>query len=129
MFEKRRAISIYKQLLKDLEKVKRIMKNAEEYDGFDRGYAIVSKKYVNDKLNHYLQKLADKDGYNFNAHDTMNVVDGNISTMYIIDNESEEFKRKREEELMAQVKASSNYKPKNKNKSKIIRLDDYRRRK
>ena len=135
MFEKRRAISIYKQLLKDLEEVKRVMENSEKYDGFDRGYAIVSRKYVNDKLNHYLQELAAKDGYNFNVHDTMNVVDGSKSTMYIIDNESEEFKRKREEEIIAQVKTISQKERKkvvnldsSKNKSKVIKLDDYKRK-
>ena len=92
MFEKTRAIALYKRMVNDLIETKQKMEKLDSYDGFDRGFVLVPGRYVNCELIKYLSELAKKDNYNFSTTDVKHDIYGDTATLCVIDNETQEYK-------------------------------------
>ena len=102
MFDRVKAISIYRDLLSDLNEAKELLENRDDYDGIDRGFTIIRKSSV--KLLDYLEFFAAADNYNFRSADVLKA-NGEEAVLLSIDNEK-----------------------KNRGKGKILKLDDYRKK-
>ena len=103
MLSRLKAIQLYKEMLRDLEEIKRARMHLGDYDGIDLGSVIVTKDRTNSKLSELLAKKAKADGYNFFESPVQSIVDGSIATIFKIDNEPEEVRNKREEEINRRV--------------------------
>ena len=109
MFEKRKAILLYKKLLSELAKYNEIMQKNPEYKGIDKGFEILPSASVNDKVIEYLENFVKNDGLNFKVYNILDDKKESTLKMFVISNES--------------------LKTLKKEKSKIIDINNYRRRK
>ena len=106
MFNKVRAISIYKQMLADLIETKKLFEENNINPEIDRGIIIISNSNSNKKLIDYLEALASSDNYNFKSSDVLRA-NGEEAVLLSIDNEK---------------------KSKSKRKAKILKMDNYRKK-
>lgn len=90
MFDKKRAKKFYKEMLKDMMEIKKILEKTDEYDGVDKGFVIVPKKKDSKKISYYLADFATNDNYNLQIFDVQKSIDGSEATLYIIDNDNKE---------------------------------------
>ena len=133
MFDRVKAIKYYKAMLRDLEEMKKSRMRVGDYDGIDLGSVVVLDDHTDSKLASLLAKKAEADGYNFVASPVQSVVDGSIATIFKIDNEPEEVRAKREQEihkLMAMLNERLGLDNPNEelNDSKIVNLDEFRKK-
>ncbi len=84
MFDRVRAISIYRNLLSNLYETKKLLENRDDYDGIDRGFIIIRKN--NKKIVDYLEVFAAVDNYNLKSLE-VSKENGEKAVLLTIDNE------------------------------------------
>ena len=121
MFDKVKALLIYKQMKLDLMENRSNFKKWDIYDGIDRGFVAVNIKKSSPKIEKQLDLYAQKDNYSFKSVEVQNNITGELQVLFSIDNEDKEAKRKRMEEIIKYAMSLDK-----ENDHEIINLEEYR---
>jgi len=127
MLEKIKADRIYKAMLDDFLRTKRLLEKDDKHDGVYYGSVVLPDALVSEKIVSYLKKIAAEDNLNFCAYPVKSTENDMPLVLCSIDNEPEELKKARYEKIEEHIKTMCDDSNKS-DDNNIIYLDDYRKK-